>query len=244
MHVFVIGGSGFLSSKLVENFLARDVSVSMFHRGLNRPDFPDTDKLDIHLGDRDWPEDLRHAIGTREFDAVYDMVAYTPEQSRAVAEIFSERTARFIHCSTVSVYMVSDDVKCPIGENQDRLPLMKFWDRNPFGMDYGIKKRECEQVLWDAHDPTRFPVTMLRPTYISGPGDPAKRDYFWIERILDGQPLLVPGSGTFPFQNVFLDDVADAFVNIIKTDDSIGQAYNVAAEEIFTLDEYLKALGK
>jgi nucleoside-diphosphate-sugar epimerase len=176
------------------------------------------------------------------FDVVYDMIAYAPAQSEEAARIFRGRVGRFVHCSTISVYMVAESVQSPITEDQDRRPLMPFFPRNPFGMDYGIMKRECERVLWDAHDERLFPVSMLRPTFVSGPGDPAARDWFWVERILDGGPLLVPGSGDVVFQQVFLDDVAAMFAELPLRPSTAGKAYNVAGEEIFSLNDYLRVL--
>ena len=122
--------------------------------------------------------------------------------------------------------------------------MMTFWDRNPFGMQYGIDKRACERVLWDAHHDVQFPVSMLRPTFVSGPADPSRRDWFWIERVLDGQPLLVPGSGDCAFQQVYIEDVAAAFAALLEHDISVGKVYNVAAEEIFSLNEYLGLVGE
>ncbi|HEY5565330.1 MAG TPA: NAD-dependent epimerase/dehydratase family protein, partial [Rhodothermia bacterium] len=133
---------------------------------------------------------------------------------------------------------------CPITEDQDKLPLMPDDPRNPFGMDYGMLKRRCEDVLWRAHEEGRFQVSMLRPPFVCGPNDPTIRDLFWIERIRDGGPLLVPGCGDFAFQHVFVDDVARAFTALLDHPATVGHAYNVAADEIFTLNEYLRNLSR
>jgi nucleoside-diphosphate-sugar epimerase len=196
----------------------------------------------VIFGDRNQESSLRKAIEKTTFDVVFDMVAYEVEQSAAAVKVFRGKVGRFIHCSTISVYMVSNDVQCPITEDQDKTPLMAYFGRNPFGMEYGIKKRQCEEILWAAHDEKKFPVSVLRPTYVSGPGDPVKRDFFWIERILDGGPLLVPGSGDFAFQSVYVNDVADAFASLLTFEHSIGEAYNVVGEEIFSLNDYIRAL--
>jgi nucleoside-diphosphate-sugar epimerase len=187
---------------------------------------------------------LKRVLGRRTFDAVFDIIAYLPGESQTVAGLFRGRVGRFIHCSTVSVYMVSEQIQCPVTEDQDSLPLMPFWDRNPFGMQYGIDKRACERVLWDAHHDSLFPVSMLRPTFVSGPADPTGRDWFWIERILDGKPLLVPGSGDCAFQQVYVEDVAEAFSELLERQGSAGRAYNVVGEEVYSLREYLRLLGE
>ena len=242
MNILVIGGTGFISRSLVLRLLDRRDRVTILTRGKSK-DIPDG-VIERILADRTVPADLERALDRRTFDVVYDLVAYRPEESSVIAGILKGRVGRFIHCSTISIYMVSEQIRTPVTEDQDRAPLMPFWDRNPFGMGYGILKRRCEEVLWKAHDPLHFPVSMLRPTFVSGPNDPAGRDYFWIERILDGGPLLVPGTGDFPFQQVFVDDVARAFAGLLDSPRTVGKAYNVAGEESFTLNEYLHALGK
>jgi nucleoside-diphosphate-sugar epimerase len=244
MNILVLGGTGFISGALVRHLLESGHQVTIVTRGRKPVARSPRRNVEVLIADRANEASLKRVIGLRTFDALYDIIAYLPEESRAVASLFRGQIGRFIHCSTVSVYMVSDKIQCPITEDQDRLPLMPFWDRNPFGMQYGIDKRECERVLWDAHHDNLFPVTMLRPTFVSGPADPSRRDWFWIERILDGDPLLIPGSGDCAFQQVFVEDVAAAFAALLEHPVSMGKAYNVVGEEVYSLKEYLSLLGE
>jgi nucleoside-diphosphate-sugar epimerase len=237
----VIGGTGFISGRIVHYLLARGDRVTLINRGRSKSEM--APPVELIVADRTMPDELERGLGGRTFDIVYDMVAYRPEESATIARLLRGKVGRFVHCSTVSVYMISEKVKCPITEDQDHAPPMEFWPRNPFGMEYGILKRECEDVLWKAHNEKDFPVTMLRPTFVSGENDPAGRDFFWIERILDGGPLLVPGSGNFVFQQVYLDDVARMFALLPELPVTAGEAYNIAGEETLTLNEYLQALG-
>ncbi|MCK6562988.1 NAD-dependent epimerase/dehydratase family protein [candidate division KSB1 bacterium] len=243
MNILITGGTGFISTRLTQQLLDAGHHVTVFTRGISTSLLTRTAQLQHIRGDRRNEADLA-ALPCRTWDVVYDMVAYEPEESQLAVKVFRGKVGRFIHCSTISVYMVSNELQCPITEDQDQAPVMEFWPRNPFGMDYGIKKRQCEEILWKAHDEKRFPVTVLRPTFVSGPNDPAKRDFFWIERILDGKPLLIPGSGDFAFQQVYVEDVARAFANLLDFPQSRGRAFNVAAEEVFSLNEYLHALGR
>jgi nucleoside-diphosphate-sugar epimerase len=244
MKILIIGGTGFISGFLANDLVDAGHTVTLFTRGTSQNPFLKKDLVTFIFGDRRDESALAGAFEHKTYDAVYDIIAYEPGESASAAKVCKGKTGRFIHCSTISVYMVSDKVRCPITEDQDTLPLMNFWARNPFGMEYGIQKRKCEDILWRAHDEKTFPVSMLRPTFVSGPYDPGRRDWFWIQRILDGGPLLVPGTGDFPFQNVYIKDVSRAFSDLLKYEESIGQAYTIASEEIFSLNDYLKSLSE
>ncbi|MBU2493495.1 MAG: NAD-dependent epimerase/dehydratase family protein [Bacteroidetes bacterium] len=243
MKILVIGGTGFISSYVVEMLLNEGHEVTIFNRGKTENRSAQNNNLKFINADRHNKSKMIEAA-SYNFDVVYDFAAFTEDESALMAEVFYGKTKRFIHTSTVSVYMVSKEFQCPITEDQDKGCLMEFWGRNPFGMQYGIDKRKCEDVLWNAHNNNNFPVTIIRPPYVCGPHDPAIRDYFWIQRILDGNPLLIPGSGDYASHHVYVNDLAKAFVDIIKTEKTIGQAYNVAAEEIFSLNDYLDSLCK
>lgn len=243
MNILIIGGTGFISGTLVKKLLAKGNTITAFVRGKTEIKLSTTENLHYIFGDRNKDLSIAQTLSGKHFDAVYDMIAYKPEESLSAVKMFRNKIGRFIHCSTASVYMVSDEVKIPITEDQDKLPLMKNFPRNPFGMDYGINKRKCEEVLWGYHNEKSFPVSMIRPTFVSGPEDPAKRDFFWIERISDGNPLLLPGDGEYKFQQLFIEDAAEAFANIIETSVSIGEVYNAASEVVFTLNQYLNRLS-
>jgi nucleoside-diphosphate-sugar epimerase len=243
MNVLIIGGTGFISGRLVEKLILSGNKVIVYTRGISQKKLSENPNLIYETGDRYDEKKLKKTLSRYKIDVLYDMIAYHPEESELMIKIFKGRVHRFIHCSTISVYMISDDVQCPVKEDQYKNKVMKFWDRNPFGMSYGINKRKCEEVLWDAHS-RLFQVSMIRSTFVSGPEDPSKRDWFWIERILDGKPLLVPGSGEHKFQQVYVEDIAQAFHDLLYNEDTIGQAYNAASEEIFTLNEYLSELSK
>jgi nucleoside-diphosphate-sugar epimerase len=241
MNLLVIGGTGFISGRLVDFLLGDGHSVTTLTR---RGGGAAHSRLTQVAGDRNDRSVLKRLTARNDFDAVFDMVAYGPEDSRVAVEAFRGRVPRFIHCSTISVYMVSAAIRCPITLDQDTLPPNGPQDRNPFGFDYGMKKRACEDVLWSAHDESNFAVSMLRPTFVSGPHDPTSRDAFWIARMMDGGPILVPGSGEHRFQQVFVDDVARLFVATLDNPVSIGRVYNVASEEVYSLNTYLHNLAR
>ena len=243
MKILLIGGTGFISSKIAEFLIEKGHSITLLVRGKTPISFNDSQNVNIIYGDRHDERLLKELFSKEKFDVMYDMIAYEPRETEIVYKAAKGKIGRFIHCSTVSVYMISDNIDTPITEDQWQRKLMPHFPRNPFGMDYGINKRKIEEYLWSVHDEKNFAVTAIRPPYVCGPKDAAKRDYFWIQRILDKKPLLVPGSGDFSSQVVFVNDLAKAFVDLLDYPITIGEAYNVASEEIKTLKEYISDLS-
>lgn len=244
MNILVVGGSGFISSKVVEFLVLDGHSVSVLNRGRTGQKGRFWSDVKPIKAERNDIERVKKLVHGKSFDAVMDFVAYDAEDARSAVKCFSGLTGHYLHCSTISVYMVSREPVCPITEDQDHFPVMDFWLENPFGMQYGIDKRACEEVFWESYREAGFPYTALRPTYVSGPGDPAARDFFWAKRILDGGPVLVPEGGKYKFHLVYVEDVAQAFVNASKFPETIGNKYNIASEEVYTLSEYLNILAR
>lgn len=244
MKILMIGGTGFISSYTVRELLKDNHDVTVLTRGHSELEIFSREDVNFVIGDRNDKSFLSKLALENQYDVLIDMIAYLPKDSEMIVDVFSNKIPRLIHMSTVSVYMVSNEPKNPITEDQDKLPLMKYWDRNPFGMQYGIYKRKCEDILWEAHRDKKFDVTMVRAPYVCGIHDPMRRDHFWIERILDEQPLLIPGSGDYASQHVFVGDLARIFAKMVKNDLSIGKAYNIASEEIYSLNDYLDSLTR
>ena len=243
MKVLLIGGGGFIGSNIVDALINNGDLVTIITRGKSKQLFKPHQNLTIMHGNRS-DKKFMSSVADLLFDAVIDMTAFVENDSASAIKIFEGKTSHFIHTSTVSVYMVSNDVQCPITEDQDKGKLMELWGMNPFGMQYGIDKRKCEDVLWKAHEEKNYPVTFVRPPYVCGPHDPMARDYFWIQRILDDGPLLIPGAGDFASQHIYVKDLAKAYLMLLQNESTIGHAYNVASEEIYSLNDYLDSLCK
>ena len=90
----------------------------------------------LHGDIRD-PSSVRDALGDREFDAVVDWVAFTPEHVRADLDLFRGRTGQYVFISSASAYQ-TPPARLPVIEST---PL-----RNPF-WQYSRDKIACEDLL-------------------------------------------------------------------------------------------------
>src|SRR5690606_1995862 len=155
MKILIIGGTGFISSHIADKLLSANYEVTILTRGKSKEKNKRHKNLFHESGNRNDNRILKE-LSLRNFDAVIDMIAYRPEESESAAKIFFGRTGRFIHCSTISVYMISNEIHTPVTEDQWNKPVMDYWQANPFGMDYGIYKQQCENILWNYHDEKKF----------------------------------------------------------------------------------------
>ena len=94
------------------------------------------------------------ALGGREFDAVVDWVAYTPDHVHDDIGVFRGRTGQFVFISSASAYQTPPS-RVPVLEST---PL-----RNPY-LQYSRDKIACEELLRAAYRDHGFPATIVRPS--------------------------------------------------------------------------------
>lgn len=228
MKILVIGGTTFFGLRIVEKLVQRGDEVTVFSRGHSRP--PVLDHVTVVTGDRNDVSALRTLADSGHFDAVIDNIAFTGEHAKNACETFRGKTGQYIVCSSVSVYRYVPRYRVLYESEVD---LAKRT-----GESYGDGKRELEQYLWN-HLDGDLPVTVFRPTVVEGPRDPSMHIWFYLQRFLDGGPVLLPNEiPDILLRIVFAEDVANAFVAAIGNPAARNRVYNIGGEEVFTLNDY------
>lgn len=199
LRVLILGGTGFIGPKFVDVLTAAGHKISLFNRGKRDPSVkPGIEQL---LGDRNGPVD---SLKGRDWDVVIDNSGYKPKQVRLSGETLQGHVEHYVFISSISVYA---DFKKP-GMDEDS-PLATLEDPNTDTVDdktYGGLKVLCEkavQEMYGAHS------TIIRPTYIAGPGDHTDRFTYWPWRVAKGGEMLAPGTPNDPFQFIDVRDLAD-----------------------------------
>jgi len=236
MKVLIIGGTGFIGRRIVRKLLARGHSVTLLTRGRVRPAF--WGEIEALIGDRHDEAQFNQLVRERQFDAVIDNLAYGRSTVESAIQAFAGRTSHYLLCSSGAVYRDFTDWRQyrPVYENEADLTYKG-------DLAYAEGKREAEHVLW-ASAGAHVPFTILRPSVVEGPEDSSGRTWFWVQRVADGQEVLVPE--TVPvsiFRHVFVDDVAEAFVRALGNSAAFFKAYNLAGEEILALPDYVCAIA-
>ena len=240
MNVLVIGGNRFVGILAGWRLLAAGHRVTLLNRG-RLPD-PFGDRVERLRGDRS--TDLERLAGSRRFDAVIDLAAYTGAHGRRAAEVLRGRVGHYLMVSTGQVYLVRRDAPRPSREVDYDGPLVP---RPPppdlADWEYGMGKREAEDALAEAAR-AGFPATRVRIPMVNGELDYLRRMEAYLWRLLDGGPVLVPDGGTHPVRHVYGGEVARFLVEALGRSETFGEAYNLAQEETPSLRDLLDRLRR
>ena len=228
-RVAVLGGSRFIGPAIVEALLANGCRVTAVNRGKTPVRY--SQPVARVAADRADPATYARALAGIDVDAVVDVTAYLPDETRVARDAFRGRLARYVHISTLSVY------RWPLlGPVAEDAPL----ETDTFNA-YGFGKAACERLLFD--EPTqRLPWTILRLPAVFGPADPCSREAYLYRRIVEAKAIVVPPR-PYRCQNLFVADAARAVVRLLESPRAVGRAYNAGGVP-FTLEAYVDLLAE
>ena len=243
MKVLVTGGTGFTGKVLVKRMLDKghDV-VALDHKEGHKTDELRRYGAEVVIGsvtDKnvvekcvDGVEVIHHlAAAFREMNvpnSYYREV--NVEGTRNVLEAaYQQKVRKLIYCST-----------CGVHGNIDNPPADEDAPIQPADY-YQQTKYEAEPIV------TRYlekgmKTVILRPAAIYGPGDP-ERFLMIFKRVAKGVfPMF--GDGRTYYHPLYVDNLVDAFMLAMEGDRGNGEAYLIADEEYFEIEELVKRVAK
>jgi nucleoside-diphosphate-sugar epimerase len=246
MRSLIIGGTRNLGPSIVHALLQRGYEVAVFNRGQTRDDLPE--EVERLRGDRTDPEQMKRALGGREFDLVIDTTLYNGPEAEAAVELCAGKVGRYIFLSTGQVYLVRVGAERPYKEEDYSGPVMAEPPKSDVSeyenWRYGFDKRAAEDVFARAWTRDKFPFTSLRLPMVNSERDHYDRIYGYFLRIQDGRPVLIPDEDGAPVRHVYGDDVVQAIVRLAENDFGKGCAYNIGQDETLSLKQFLELLAE
>ena len=199
LRILVLGGTGFIGPHMVSEALRRGHDVTLFNRGrTNNKIFPDLVTL---RGDRN--NDL-DALKGHSWDVVIDNSGYVPRHVEDSAKLLASAASHYIYVSTISAYANLEE---PTDEDAPLATIADESVEEVTGGSYGPLKALCEKRAASEFGEDR--LTILRPTYICGPGDRTDRFTYWPVRTLAGGDMLWPGTPDDKIQIIDVRDLAN-----------------------------------
>ena len=233
MKVLFLGGSGVISSACSALAVERGIELTVLNRGVSaaRPRPPEG--VVLHADVRD-PAAVADALGTSEFDAVVDWLAFTPEHVRTGMDLFRGRTGQYVFISSASAYQTPPE-RVPVTEST---PL-----RNPF-WQYSRDKIACEDVLVAAYRDEGFPMTIVRPSHTYDRTlVPFDGGWTVLGRMRAGREIVVHGDGTSLWTITHNTDFARGFVPLLGHPRTLGEAFHITGADTPTWDQIARALA-
>jgi 2'-hydroxyisoflavone reductase len=206
LKILVLGGTGFIGPHMVREARRRGHDVTLFNRGKsNSTLFPD---LELLVGDRDSGLD---ALKGHRWDAVVDNSGYVPRHVEDSARLLSPAVSHYLFISSISAYAsfaAANDEDSPLATMPDETV------EEVTGETYGPMKALCEQRA--AAEIGEDRLTILRPTYVCGPGDHTDRFSYWPVRTMRGGEMLWPGTPQDKIQIIDVRDLANFVVDAVE----------------------------
>ncbi|TND06962.1 MAG: NAD-dependent epimerase/dehydratase [Bacteroidetes bacterium] len=233
----ILGGTQFIGRQLIRTIEnAGGYEITLFNRGKTAPGlFPHLEQIS---GDR-YTDDIDR-LNNRSWDIAVDFSCYFPKNFRALLKKLEGHAGKYIHISTISVYDLEKNNRALITEDSPLYSYGPGEEADPAKAHYGQNKRECERIVLEQ---TAFEKIILRPSLVYGEYDHTDRLYYWLYRLKNNLPVLIPGKGKDGMTFTYVKDLATIlFTGMNKTVPGI--VYNAVTNSPLALSGYISLMKK
>ncbi len=244
LKVLITGATGFIGSHLVERMLkeGKHTIVGMARDKAKGHDL-EAKGAEIRYADILDPNSIMnitqgidtviHLAALMRFHAPRDqLVRHNVEGTKLIAEdAIRQKVKHFIYVSTTEA--IGPVINPPGDENSPYNPTY----------DYGKSKMECELWLREQYKTRRFPVTIIRPTGVLGPGD-LYVSLSTVRAISQGKLSMLPGKADKYVHFTYVDDVVEGILKVLDQPEvSIGETFIIAGDQYVTYKDQLTMIA-
>lgn len=235
MKILFIGGTGLISTAVVEEALQRDYDVYLLNRGHKEVNF--SKPVKTLIADINDEQRVAELLAGHTFDVVIEFFAFTVEHVQRDYRLFKGKTKQYVFISSASAYH-KPIPKLPITED---IPL-----ENPF-WEYSQNKKYAEEYLLSLKDED-FNVTIIRPSHTYNDQSlvfqlkSGQYPYTMIDRILKDKPVIIPDDGKSLWTLTYNKDFAKAFVDVFKNEKTYQNYYHLTSEKVYSWNEIIESI--
>jgi nucleoside-diphosphate-sugar epimerase len=227
-NILIIGGSYFTGRVFVEELLKQGgYNIFVFNRGNIPLNFKGVTEL---KGDREDQDRIRNTLPEKEWHAVVDFCAYTPDHIEKMIRSIHGTLHQYIFISTTAVYETTFDL--PIKEDAAKVSKPQP-ELGPYA-DYGLNKWLAEISLRSEGEKRGIAYTCLRPAIIYGPYNYAPRESYFFDLLRDNKPMVVPKNELALYSFVSVLDAAKIILKCLGNEKALNETFNIAGEELIS----------
>jgi nucleoside-diphosphate-sugar epimerase len=250
MQILVIGGTSFIGPYVVRRLVSQGHQIAVFHRGQSKAEPPAN--VEHILGDRS-------AVPRVKTDVVIDLILSSGKQAGALMDTFRGVARLVVSASSCDVYRACGVLHGSEDGPLQPVPLTEESELRTRLQTYPPQQIEAVRKFYpwvdDEYDKIpverailgdrRLPGTVCRLPMVYGPGDPARRFFPVLRRVVDGRRaiLLESGMSAWKAPRGYVENVADAIALAATDDRAAGRVYNVAESPAFTELEWARKIA-
>ena len=252
MRILALGATGFVGSRVVNQFVDEGHDVTVFHRGETKGSVSMGARV-VH-GDRNTLVDTIDVLLQTSPDVVVDVVPYTEAQVRQVVTLLQGRVERIVAVSSADVYRNYDGFRGVYHGEPDSVPLTEsaplrenLYPYRGYGLPFDWADEYDKILVENAYrSAADLPATILRLPAVFGPGDAQRRLAPYLRRMDDQRPaiLLSERQATWQWTRGYVDDIAAAIVQATLNPYAAGHTYNVGYEQAHSERAWVEAIGR
>ena len=245
MKVLFIGGTGTISSAIARRAAQMGWEIYLLNRGSRKSEFKGPEFIHIECdifseSHAEIKDKLLKALGkSKQFDAVCQFFAFTPDHVQRDFDIFNGLCRQYIFISSASAYQK------PLSSYviTESTPLS-----NPLWL-YSRNKIACEEFLMEKYREKGFPVTIVRPSHTYDErnvplGVHGKNGSFQVlKRMMEGRPVIIHGDGSSLWTLTHNSDFALAFARLIGNIHTIGESVHITSDESVTWNQIYQIIA-
>ena len=231
--VLLIGGTGVLSSAVVQTAIQKGLDVTIVTRGKHK--LPQG--VSSIVCDKDDKGKLSQELDSH-YDAVIDFLCYTDTELESSFKFYSKYTNQYFFISSCAVF----DTRVGGLLNEDSPKVLPIWQ-------YSVEKWAAEQKLQKLASATQCNYTIVRPCVTYGDtripyGIYPEYGYHWTlcARILAEKPIITWNNGDNRCNMLRVEDFAVGIVGLIGNDKAYNEAFNICGDETPSWREVLSAV--
>ena len=238
MNVLIVGGTGVISTAVVNEAVKQGIDVTCINRGNDHGVKPNPNVKTLHFDVRN-RKVADEKLNGLHYDVVVDFICFNADQVKYSLDLFHDKCTQYVFISTDSVYKLQKD-----GHYDETTP-----QSNP-EWSYSYQKAECEKIVREYCKEQELIYTIVRPSITYGntriPYGLMPQYGFHgtiIERIKAGKPIPIWNAGK-NYQTVMrVEDFATGMIGLWGNIMAYNQDFGICGE-IVTWGQILDAIEK
>lgn len=238
MRILVTGGTGFTGSHVVRRFLSRGDAVRVLdaQKGIFFDELSAAG-AEIQLGSVADRQAVSRAVAGCDLvihvaaafrDVMASRAVYRSvnvEGTRIVGEeSLHAGVKRVVYCSTEGVH---GNVKRPPANEDAPIAPEDYYQQTKWEGEVALREVAAQGL----------PISILRPTGIYGPGDPAR--FLMMFRMVKRGRFVIVGDGTACYHPIYIDNLVDAFELASEHPAAVGETFIIADARYLTWNELI-----